>query len=64
VLRILLSQGQPLDLQAVREALNQRIEKGEISVEVLQAAMILQDPRWTEALLADYRQLRNSGRPG
>ncbi len=63
VLRILLSQGQPLDLQAVREALNERIEQGEISVEVLQAAMILKDSRWTESLLADYRQLRNSGRP-
>ncbi len=62
LLRILLDQGQPLDLRAVHRAADARIRGGDITLEVLYAAMILRDSAWTEQLLADYRQLRNSGR--
>ncbi|MFM8725153.1 MAG: hypothetical protein ACKON9_08500, partial [Planctomycetaceae bacterium] len=62
LMRLLLDQGQSLDLRAVHKAADQRIRDGEITLEVLYAAMILRDSSWTERLLADYQQPRNSGR--
>lgn len=62
LIRILLDQAQPLDLRAVHRAVDARIREGDITQEVLYAALILRDSAWTEKLLADYRQLRNSGR--
>ena len=62
LMRLLLDQGQSLDLRAVHKAADQRIRDGEITLEVLYAAMILRDSSWTKRLLADYQQPRNSGR--
>jgi tetratricopeptide (TPR) repeat protein len=62
LIRILLDQAQPLDLRAVHRAVDARIREGDITQEVLYAALILRDSAWTGKLLADYRQLRNSGR--
>jgi len=62
LMRLLLDQGQSLDLSAVHKAADQRIRDGEITLEVLYAAMILRDSSWTERLLEDYQQPRNSGR--